>query len=128
LNKAKEFLRSWLSKREPWFFEHSKVTKLFSKLYGFEVNAINIWFLVFGKAEISDSTRRHEKTHYIQQWEMLFVGQWLAYAYYYFKGWILTKDRKQAYRDNPFEREARAFGAEEEKFETRRFWNWRFYR
>ena len=121
-------MRSWLSKREPWFFEHSKVTKLFSKLYGFEVNAINIWFLVFGKAEISDSTRRHEKTHYIQQWEMLFVGQWIAYAYYYFKGWILTKDRKQAYRDNPFEREARAFGAEEEKFETRRFWNWRFYR
>ena len=127
MNRVKEFLRSWLSKREPFFFEHSSVTKVFSKLYGFEVNAINIMFLVFDKDEISESTRRHEKTHYIQQWEMLFIGQWLLYAYYYISGWIKTKDRRKAYLDNPFEREARAFGEGDEKFETRPFWNWRFY-
>lgn len=49
---------------------------------------------------------RHEKIHFLQQLELLFVFHWLLYAMFY----LLTRSRGHnhyiAYRYNPFEIEA----------------------
>jgi hypothetical protein len=49
---------------------------------------------------------RHEKIHFLQQIEMLFVFHWLLYAFFYI--WSRTKGHGHfiAYRYNPFELEA----------------------
>lgn len=48
----------------------------------------------------------HEKIHFRQQVEMLFIPHWILYGWYYFHLRLKGFDHHQAYLNNPFEREA----------------------
>ena len=66
--------------------------------------------------------------HYRQQKELLFVGQWYLYAYYYLKNLLRYKNGKQAYRENPFEREAYANDLNPLYLIKRKKFSWKGYR
>lgn len=49
---------------------------------------------------------RHEKIHFLQQLEMLFIFHWLLYVFFYFLSRYRGHGHYSAYRHNPFEIEA----------------------
>jgi hypothetical protein len=49
---------------------------------------------------------RHEKIHFYQQLELLFVGHWLLYGIFYLVSRYKGREHYIAYRRNPFEEEA----------------------
>jgi hypothetical protein len=121
------WFQRWLSKRKPWVFENSKIPVWLSKLAPIEINALSIACFVFCRGEISKTTRRHETIHYHQQWELLFVGQWILYAVFYLSGLIRYRSGEKAYRENPFEREAYDNQKKYTYLEKRPLWNWTHY-
>lgn len=75
-------------------------------------NAIGFSFFIFifvhpklkgGKLK---ETVNHEKIHFQQQVELLFVLHWILYGLFYLRGRLRKLDHKQSYRKNPFEIEA----------------------
>jgi hypothetical protein len=50
----------------------------------------------------------HEKIHFYQQLEMLFVLHWLLYGIFYLRNRLRGHTHDKAYRLNPFEEEAYA--------------------
>jgi hypothetical protein len=119
-----QWLRNWLANREPFYFENSRVPVWLSKIAPIEIGAINIGFLVFSRGQISKTTRRHEKIHYIQQIELLFVLHWILYGAFWLIGLVRYRDGAKAYREIPFEREAYANQKKYTYFQKRPFWNW----
>ena len=88
----------------------AKQLGLFWKL--FNVGAMVRWGTIYYTEPFSDSTKRHELVHREQQRKQ---HKWIVIGYqiFLFKyiGWwvrLLFTKGKQAYRDNPFEVEARA--------------------
>jgi hypothetical protein len=61
-----------------------------------------IWKLTKDEARLV----RHEKIHFLQQVEMLFVFHWLLYLFFYFLSRSRGHNHYSAYRHNPFEIEA----------------------
>ncbi len=63
-----------------------------------------IW--IYRATEDESRLIRHEKIHFLQQIELLFIFHWIFYAFFY----LLTRSRGHghyiAYRYNPFELEA----------------------
>jgi|TARA_R110000824_G_scaffold60853_5_gene162366 hypothetical protein len=125
---AKEYFRSWISKREPWFFENSKVPVWLSKVAPIEINAVNIVCFVFSRGKMLKTTQRHETIHYHQQIEMAFLFHWVAYAYYFLKGLVVYRNGRKAYSENPFEREANDNQKKHKYLYRRPLWNWVNYR
>ena len=108
-------IKEWM----PKIFSNSKVPEWLSKVSPIEIYAISFgWWVwcrgnldlksIAGKTrrEAAAETVRHETIHFQQQLELLFVGQWLLYVFYWLKGLIKYKDGAVAYRESPFEREA----------------------
>lgn len=84
------------------------VIKLKKKLWG---HYTGMSFFIFIFVYIGDrseyyieKTIRHEKIHFYQQLELLFVIGWLVWALLMLRSWI--KHGKGAYRNHPWEREA----------------------
>ena len=117
----------WLKSRKPWVFENSRVPVWVSKISPIEIWALSFGFWVWCRGELSDKTRRHETIHYQQQIELFFVGQWLLYGIFWLVGLIRYRDRKEAYYENPFEREAYAHDEEPNYLKERPWYNWRHY-
>lgn len=67
---------------------------------------IFIWISKLTKDEVR--LVRHEKIHFLQQVEMLFLFHWLFYAYFYIVARSKGHGHYAAYRNNPFELEAYA--------------------
>lgn len=65
-------------------------------------------FIVLREKELKESSRliNHEKIHFKQQLELLFVGQWILYLVFYFSNLIKYRDHHKAYMLIPFEKEA----------------------
>ena len=70
-----------------------------------------------------DVILKHEKIHFWQQVEMLFIGQWIMYSYYYIKNLYSGMTSYAAYWYNPFEQEARMAGVEG-YYENRQPYSW----
>ena len=113
-------LRYWT----PWFFDNSSVPVWLSKIAPINIWAISFGFWVWCRGESSHSTRRHETIHYQQQLELLFVGQWILYGLFYLIGLVKYKNGSQAYRENPFEREAYANDDDQHYLENRKRFYW----
>ena len=92
--------------RKPWFVENSKVPIILSYVAPIDINAIAFGPFVWSRGVMGEELKNHETIHYHQQLELLFVGQWLLYVFYWLKGLIKYKDGAVAYRESPFEREA----------------------
>ena len=118
------WLQKWISKREPWIFENSKLPIWLSRITPVEIWALSFACFVFCRGKISKTTRRHEIIHYHQQLELLFVGQWLLYGLFFLIGLVRYRSGKKAYRENPFEREAYSNEKKYTYLEKRPLWNW----
>jgi hypothetical protein len=67
---------------------------------------------------------RHEKIHFWQQVEMLFIFHWLFYAFFYLVGRMNGQCHYIAYRYNPFEIEAFSNDRDEKYLQKRRPFAW----
>ena len=67
---------------------------------------------------------RHEKIHFWQQVEMLFIFHWLCYLFFYLVGRMNGQCHYIAYRYNPFELEAFTHDPEEDYLRKRRPFAW----
>lgn len=67
---------------------------------------------------------RHEKIHFWQQVEMLFIFHWVLYAFFYLLARANGQCHYIAYRYNPFELEAFNHDPEENYLKTRRPFAW----
>ena len=74
-----------------------------------DVYAITLWPFVFISDEGDVTTVNHEKIHLRQQVELLIIGFYLLYAFYWLRSYLKQGDKDQAYYDIPFEKEAYAF-------------------
>lgn len=83
-------------------------------------------FIVLRDKELADSARliNHEKIHFKQQLELLFVGQWILYVVFYFRNLIKYKDHHKAYMLIPFEKEAYANDRNMNYLKNRRAFAW----
>lgn len=112
------------SKRMPSFvFLNSKVPAMVS--WFFRVGAVTIGPFIFVREGCeSDRLLNHEQIHIRQQYEMLFIGQWLLYGLFWLFGLLRYGDPNKAYRENPFEREAYANDDDLGYLDNRKAWSW----
>jgi hypothetical protein len=113
-----------LKNLKPFFIEDSKIPVWLSYLAPINIHAISFGVWVWCRSKLSEATRRHEATHFQQQLEMLFVGQWLLYLAFWLWGLIKYRDGKKAYRESPFEREAYRNETDQEYLSSRPRYNW----
>ena len=112
----------------PLFFENSKIPKILSYISPIEINAINLGVFVFSRSSIDNVVKNHERIHYKQHIELLFVGFWILYLYYWIKGIIVYRDKKMAYYLIPFEQEAYENESNLQYLKNRKLYNWVIYR
>ncbi len=67
---------------------------------------------------------RHEKIHFLQQVEMLFIFHWLLYAFFYLRSRFSGHGHYVAYRYNPFEMEAYDNERQSDYLRKRRLFAW----
>lgn len=79
--------------------------KIFKSYCGFSF-FIFIW--IYSPQKKDSSLIRHEKIHFMQQLELLFIFHWLLYSFFYCAARLAGHSHEKAYRSNPFEREAYA--------------------
>ena len=73
---------------------------------GKDVNAMTVGPFVFCKPGVEETTRNHEKIHYQQNIETIFIGMIFIYTYDYIKALISGKDSYDAYMSTRAEIEA----------------------
>ena len=108
----------------PLVFENSKIPIWLSYIAPINVGAFSFFIFVVSRGEISERTRRHETIHYKQQLEMLFVFQWIMYAYFHLKGLLSGLSGNEAYYNNPFELEAYDNDKKENYLNERKAYAW----
>lgn len=104
----------------PWF------TKLMSVVI--DVYAITIFPFIISREEMSAETLNHETIHIYQQRELLLIGFYLLYFYYYLRGVIKYKDKQKAYFMIPFEQEAYANDGNLNYLDERKPYCWREFK
>lgn len=86
---------------------------------------IFIWICKLTKDEVK--LVRHEKIHFLQQIELLFIFHWMLYALFYIIARSKGHGHYAAYRHNPFELEAYACEADVDYLTKRKFFAWMHY-
>ena len=89
-----------------------------------DVYAIALWPFIFIRDEGDVTTVNHEKIHLRQQVELLIIGFYFLYAFYWLRSYLKQGDKARAYYDIPFEKEAYMFDGFPEYPEKRRRFNW----
>ena len=95
-------MKNW----KPIFIENSRVPVWLSYLAPINIGAITLFFLVFSRGEMSDTTKRHETIHFQQMLETFVIGFLALYLWDYLKGYIKYKDGRTAYSRIRAEQEA----------------------
>ena len=106
-------------------FRNSRVPKWIS--WFFEVRACAFAVFVWCRDDGDDRLINHETIHVAQQFEMLFIGQWVMYCIFMLIGLIKHRNFQKAYRNNPFEREAYANDEDLVYLVNRPLWAWTRY-
>ena len=111
----------------PIVIEDSSIPKYLSVFIS--IGAITLWPFVIARNKLNPKTLRHETIHIRQQQELLLVGFYLMYTYYWLKGlWTSRGDSQVAYYTIPFEQEAYDNEHDEEYLNTRKRFAWWRYR
>ena len=110
----------------PIIIENSSIPKYLSIFIN--IGAITLWPFVISRYRINEQTARHETIHIKQQQELLLVGFYLLYVFYWLRGMLMYKDSYIAYHSIPFEQEAYEHEDDLEYLSKRPFWAWRNYR
>lgn len=114
--------------KRPFFIENSRVPVWLSKFVPIDIWALNIGPWVWCRGELSKTDKQHESIHYLQQLELLFVGQWILYGLFYLLGLIRSRSGTEAYARNPFEQEAYANENVDHYLATRNAYSWTKYK
>lgn len=87
---------------------------------------LSFFIFIWIRREPNDQTQliRHEKIHFWQQVEMLFIFHWFFYAVFYLVGRVNGQCHYIAYRYNPFEIEAFTMDYDTTYLRTRRPFAW----
>lgn len=82
-------------------------------------------FIILHDKRMKDNHRliNHERIHLRQQLEMLIIPFYIWYISEYFIRLIISKNRKEAYRNICFEKEAYSNESDTNYLENRPFWN-----
>ena len=110
----------------PFVIENSSIPRYLSIFIN--ISAITIWPFVISRQKFNPVVLNHEKIHIRQQQELLLVGFYLLYVYYWLKGLLIFKDTKLAYTVIPFEQEAYAHDEDMEYLNNRKWFSWWNYR
>jgi len=90
--------------------------------------AMAIWPIIFVRKDkaITDIDLNHERIHFRQQIELLLIGFYVVYLLEFLLKWYLLKDKKQAYKNISFEKEAYNNEADKNYLTNRKlFGQWR---
>lgn len=73
--------------------------------------AMAIWPVIFVRKDkvLKQHTINHEKIHFMQQIEHLLIGFYVWYLIEFFYKWYVYKNKKKAYKNISFEKEANKF-------------------
>ena len=112
---------------KPFMIENSKVPVFLSYFAPIDIWAISLGPFVWCRGEMSETTKRHERIHFAQQLELLFVGFLILYGWYYLRGIIANKVGREAYYSIPFEEEAYIHQDDKNYLENRPFYHWKKY-
>ena len=99
-----------MSRRHPLpiFVENSRVPRWLSVVAPITIRAIALGPLVFVRDRADVFLVNHERIHWRQQVETLFVGFLVIYLMHYLVNLARYRDGRKAYREIVFEREAYA--------------------
>ncbi len=109
---------------KPWFFENSKIPVWLSYISPINIGAITLGPIVISKGEMSEKTKRHETIHYQQYIDVLFVGFWPLYLFYWVRNLTKGLNGSVAYKYIPFELEAYANDEDSEYLQNRKRYAW----
>ena len=110
----------------PIVIENSSIPKYLSIFIN--IGAITLWPFVISRTSFNKRVLDHEKIHIRQQQEMLVIGFYIMYVYYWLCGYLVHRDSQIAYFSIPFEQEAYENEHDEYYLANRPFWAWRHYR
>ena len=116
-------MKSW----KPIFVENSRIPKILSYLSPIDIRAISLGPFVFCRREAPTSLRVHETIHFQQQLELLFIGFYLLYLFFWLAALTKLRDGADAYHEIPFEREAKYNQYASNYLETRKRYSWAKY-
>lgn len=119
-----EKIKNWIRARRPWMFNNSKIPVFLSHFAPIEIWAVSFGPFVACRGVMSKTTERHEIIHFQQQLELLFLPQWILYGAFWLIGLVKYRNGRQAYYENPFEREAYDNERKYTYLERRPFYNW----
>mgnify|MGYP007063849794 CR=1 FL=1 len=114
----------WSGSGPPWFFENSRVPIWLSRFAPIRISAISLCGFVFSRGTLSETLRRHETIHWVQQRELLGVGFFVLYILSWLWQLIRLRDGSAAYRAIPFEVEAYTFDHEVGYLRRRKCFAW----
>lgn len=103
-----------------------RFTKLMSVVI--DVYAITIFPFIISKEKMNETTLNHETIHIEQQKELLVLGFYPLYFFYYLLGYIRYKDKQQAYYRIPFEQEAYENDQDLDYLKDRKAYSWRKFK
>ncbi|MBL7812739.1 MAG: hypothetical protein JNL57_10995 [Bacteroidetes bacterium] len=89
-----------------------------------------IWpflFTRYDKSTLSESILNHEKIHFRQQLEMLWIGFFLWYSVEFVLLYLKLRNRDMAYRQISFEREAYGHESHKDYLKHRKWFAWSRY-
>jgi len=120
---------NWLYPKnwKPIFIEDSRIPGWLSKVAPLNIGAITIFFLVFSRGKINETTKRHETIHFQQFFELAFVGFPILYYGFWLLNLLKGDDRESAYYNIPFEKEAYYNDADENYLSKRKRFSWIHY-
>jgi hypothetical protein len=107
----------------PWFMRN--IVAMFSKDKD-AYSAISLFVLIIfiDRKFITPEIVNHEKIHFWQQVELIFVFFYLLYGLFYLYNRIRLKEHDASYRGIPFEKEAYANEDDLYYLKNRKLWAW----
>ena len=109
-----------------WIIRSERFTKLIS--WFFPVAGITLFpFIVIHPDYETETVMRHERTHIVQQMELLVIGFYLLYLYDWVKHLVTTWKPYEAYKAIRFEKEAYDKQDDVAYLDNRKPYAWREY-
>ena len=110
----------------PIIIEDSSIPKYLSIFIN--IGAITLWPFVISRNKLNKQVLNHETIHIKQQQELLIIGFYILYVYYWIKGLMFYGSAQMAYYSIPFEMEAYDNDEDLEYLSKRKLMAWWKYR
>ena len=97
----------------PLFLVMPRLVRILSWFAPIDIEAITLGWVVLSRRPLSEAVQRHERIHYLQYRELLFVFFLFVYLWDYCRAWKRYGCRKYAYHRIRLEQEAYTYMYEE---------------